>query len=123
MSKNFHIGDILSITTGRLVSPNHMDGIYKILNFMTRDKLFTHQLPRASEECKPFLLKQMPWLIEISVEEVNEENWETWLAEIVQKYGKFHKVEQIPSDYHSNINPLTELKQMTSAKIIPIIVK
>mgnify|MGYP001172845513 FL=1 len=107
MSKNFHIGDILSITTGKLVSPNHMDGIYEILDYMTGDKLFTHQLPRASEECKPFLLKQMPWLIEISAEEVNRENWETWLAEIVQKYGEFHKVEEIPSDYHSYINPLT----------------
>ena len=95
MSKNFHIGDILSITTGKLVGPNHMDGIYKILDFMTGDELFTGQLPRASEECKPFLLKQMPWLIEISTEEVNQENWETWLAEIVQKYGELHKVEQI----------------------------
>jgi hypothetical protein len=27
--RGFHIGDILSITTGRLVSPRHMDGIYE----------------------------------------------------------------------------------------------
>jgi hypothetical protein len=95
MSKSFHIGDILSITTGKLVSPNHIDGIYKILDFMTGDQLFTHQLPKASEECKPFLVAQMPWLAEISAEEVNEKNWETWLTEIVQKYGVTHEVKQI----------------------------
>ena len=51
MSRDFHIGDILSVTTGRLVSPRRMDGVYDILNFMTGDNLFTHQLPRAAREC------------------------------------------------------------------------
>jgi len=46
-TKDFHISDILSITDGRLVSTRHMDGIYEILNFMTGDNLFTHQLPRS----------------------------------------------------------------------------
>jgi len=31
----FHISDVLSITTGRLVSSRKMEGIYKILNHMT----------------------------------------------------------------------------------------
>jgi hypothetical protein len=60
--KKFHISDVLSITTGRLVSTRHMDGVYDILNFMTGDSLFTHQLPRANEECKPYLLEQFPQL-------------------------------------------------------------
>jgi len=53
--KEFHIGDVLSITHGRLVSPRHMDGIYDILNFMTGD-----QIPRATEECREPLLRQHP---------------------------------------------------------------
>lgn len=59
-SKEFHISDILSITTGRLVSTRHMEGVYDILNYMTQDNLFTHQLPRAGEECKPWILFQHP---------------------------------------------------------------
>ena len=47
-SKRFHISDILSITTGRLVATRHVEGIYDILGFMTGEELFTHQLPRAS---------------------------------------------------------------------------
>lgn len=46
--KRFHLGDVLSITTGHLLSPRHMEGVYEILNHMTGDQLFTHQLPRAS---------------------------------------------------------------------------
>lgn len=53
-TKTFHIGDILSVTTSRLVSPSHIDGVYSILNWMTCDNLYTHQLPRAADECAPF---------------------------------------------------------------------
>lgn len=60
--KEFHISDILSITTGRLVSTRGMQGIYDILNYLTGDNLFTHQLPRASEECEPYLKRNYPKL-------------------------------------------------------------
>lgn len=35
-ARNFHLGDILSITTGRLVSRRHMEGVYDLLNFNDR---------------------------------------------------------------------------------------
>lgn len=60
--KNFHISDVLSVTTGRLVSYRHIDGVYDILNFLTGDQLFTHQLPRAGRECEPWLRTQFPQL-------------------------------------------------------------
>jgi len=61
--KRFHISDVLSVTTGRLVSYRHMDGVYAILNFLTGDNLFTHQLPRAMDECRPWLRTQFPKLM------------------------------------------------------------
>lgn len=112
MSKRFHLGDILSITTGRLVSPRHIDGIYDILNYMTGDNLFTHQLPRASEECRPYLLMEMPWLGEIDANAVSGENWEQWLREQVKKYGEYHDVRPIHPEDHENIDPIDELKRM-----------
>ena len=120
MPKKFHLGDILSITTGALVSPNHMEGIYQILNFMTGDNLFTHQLPRASRQCEPYLVKQLPWLSEISAEDVNEKNWESWLAKKVEKYGEFHEITPIPTSEYKYQEPIKELQQMTSAKIVII---
>jgi hypothetical protein len=56
----FHLGDVLSITTGHLVSPRGVDALYAILNYMTGDNLYTHQLPRAAQECRPHLIKQFP---------------------------------------------------------------
>lgn len=75
-TKLFHLGDVLSITDGRMMSPRHMDGIYDILSFMTGDSLFTHQLPRAMKECQPFLLKQHPQLAGIQFGPVTGENFE-----------------------------------------------
>lgn len=60
--KQFHISDVLSVTTGRLVSSRHMEGIYEILGFLTGDTLYTHQLPRAMRECEPWLRTQFPSL-------------------------------------------------------------
>lgn len=68
MTKRFHISDVLSITTGLLVSTRHCTGVYDILNWMTQNNLYTHQLPRASDECKPHLLRQFPWLEKVDAD-------------------------------------------------------
>lgn len=57
----FPVADVLTITTGRLCS--EMGRVYEILNFMTGDSLFTHQLPRAMEECGPWIAAQYPELM------------------------------------------------------------
>jgi hypothetical protein len=122
-TKDFHLGDVLSITTGRLVSPRHIDGVYDILNFMTRDNLFTHQLPRASDECKPHLLRKHPQLADIEVPELNESNHKQWLAEQVAKYGEYLPVEQIPMDDHAVKNPIEEAVEMMGSADKVIVVE
>lgn len=89
-TKDFHIGDILSVTTGRLVSPEHIGGVYKILNWMTSENLMTHQLPRASRECEPFLKAQHPDLSEIVVpDSINsEETLLFWLAGVTEQFDR-----------------------------------
>ncbi len=122
-SREFHLGDILSITTGHLVSPRHIDGVYDILNFMTRDNLFTHQLPRACDECKPYLLRQYPQLEGIDASQVNVDNWQEWLAGQGKVYGEHLSVEQIPMDDHTEKGPLEELREMAPDKPIIVIEK
>lgn len=112
MMKEFHLGDVLSVTTGLLVSPSHIQGVYNILNYMTGHDLFTHQLPRASEKCKPFLFKQFPQLKNITGEEVNKENWKQWLDEQVEKYGESFNVEPMPQGEYKAMNPVSEFIEM-----------
>lgn len=113
-TRNFHIGAILSITTGFLMpTPDYdhpMDALYDILNFMTQDNLYTHALPRAANECKPYLIDAFPhWPHKVHADQVNsEEKSERFLASCVNLYGAYHAVTQIPRDDHDYIHPIQE---------------
>jgi len=51
MGRLFGLGCVLSVTTGRVLSRQGMSGIYELLDFMTTDSLYSHQLWRARQEC------------------------------------------------------------------------
>lgn len=112
-TKKFHLGDILSITIGRLVSPRHMEGVYDILNYMTGESLSTHQLPRVYDECKPHLLEQMPWLDEIKDDprRIRQKPFH-WLDEQVARYGEMHEVRPLKHGEHVSIDPIQEAAQL-----------
>lgn len=95
MNKLFHIGDILSITTEILVSPTEMDGVYKILNYMTNNNLTTVALVFVSRDCKSYLLKQHPQLENVDVSNIVKKNWKDWLEEQVIKYGEMLSVKPL----------------------------
>lgn len=56
-SKKFHVGDILSITNKRLVSPTQMDGVTAIMEYMTdsEGQIYSIGLTFAAKQCKPYL--------------------------------------------------------------------
>jgi hypothetical protein len=118
MSRAFHLGDVLSITTERLVSPNHMDGVHEILDYLTGDTLFTHQLPRAMGECNPALLAQHPQLAEVQVPDDLGDSDDpvaevaAWLAGQVEQYGETLEVAPLDPADHTRIHPVTELGLM-----------
>lgn len=111
------LGDVLSVTDGALVSRDHIGGVYRILNFMTGDQLFTHQLPRASEECRPAILAQHPWLAD-----VHSPVWDHdgdieaqvfgWLDEMEAKHGATVLLTPLAEVDHTRIDPITELRMM-----------
>lgn len=87
MEKQFHIGDVLSITTGYLLSSN-TDGIYRIFEFMTKDSLFYHQISRVFSECKHHLLKQHPQLNNVDTSKLTHKNCQEWLNQQVARFGE-----------------------------------
>lgn len=112
MKKEFHLGDILSITTGRIFSTSGMGGIYAILNFMTGEKLFTNQLPRTSDTCKPSLFKQFPHLEELDTSEVNKDNYQDFLNKQIEQFGEFHEVSHLDEDIYEHKDPILEAEEM-----------
>lgn len=111
MSKHFHIGDILSITGEKLVSPRLISGVYDILNYMTGDELYTHQLPRAMRECRPHLLKKYPQLAAVDESGVTPETWRAWLDDRIAEFGETLPVDPLPEHAHEFIDPISELAE------------
>lgn len=111
---DFALGDVLSITTERLVSRDHIAGVYRILNYMTGESLMTHQLPRVAGECKPVLLAQHPQLAAIVVpdELSTAEAVYAWLDEQEKVYGATLPVSPLNPEDHTSIDPLAELGLM-----------
>lgn len=125
-TKQFHIGDILSVTTGRLVSPDHMSGLQALLEWMAGEPIWTHQLGRVAVEATPTLRAAFPDLaaIEPTDEQMaSKTTVEAWLADIVAKHGTHRDVPRIPQGQHVAVDPISELVDMVGAdRVIPVVV-
>lgn len=108
MKKKFKIEVVLSAVKGILLCS--MDEVYEVLNFLTGDNLFTHQLPRAGQVCRIPVFKQHPFLKEINVEDINPQNVWQRVAEIKAAYPNEIELEPIANWTH--INPIEEAVTM-----------
>lgn len=110
-TKTFATVDVLSTITGRLIGD--IGGVYQVLNWMTGESVFTHQLPRISSEARPVILAMHPQL-GLAVEEagqVTPENYKQWLATWEDRYGPEIAVPKFTADTHERIDPLSELSE------------
>ena len=122
-TKEFATCDVLSTVTGRLVGK--MDGIYQVLNWMTGESVFTHQIPRIGREATPVLVAAHPALQQAvdEAEQVTRENWKEWLQTWEDRYGPTISVPKLGADTHERIDPMSELAEMVHPdKIIPVVI-
>lgn len=111
--KQFHLGDLISVATGRLFSPTGMSGVYDILNYMTNDSVSTFQIPRFIDECSPYMYERHPFLREIDVPLLDtREASLAWLGEQVAKYGEWFEVRPIHPEDHENLSIFEEAERM-----------
>lgn len=90
----FHLGDLLSVTTGVLVSPRYMDGVCDILGYLLTTQFDLDRLTEAMDLCRPFLLTEFPSLLEVRPVDVSFENWRGWLDEQVGVFGEWQEVQR-----------------------------
>ena len=124
MKKTFDMRAVLSVTTGRLLTKprgdkdNRIGALYEILNWMADDNLYTHQLPRAMQQCAPHLIRLFPEL-EVAESRLaglddslgNAADPGRVIAEWIDSLGlkAEYEVPQIPMDDRSHVDPYTEL--------------
>lgn len=116
--RNFKIEVVLSAIGGVLLCK--MDEVYEVLNFLTRDDLFTHQLPRAGKVCRMPVFNQHPFLKEIQLDHINSENVWDELAAIKAKYP--NEILLTPIENWHSINPIEEAVQMMGGEDKVIVV-
>ena len=117
-SKTFKLEEVLSAVSGVLLCK--IDKVYEVLNHLTGDSLFTHQLPRAGRVCRIPVFKQHPFLKEIDTSDINPENWQEKLAVIKAKYP--NEVELYPIQNWTHIDPIDEAFDMMNGDDSKIIV-
>lgn len=106
-----HIGDLLSVITGRMLAPGGFGDVHKLLDYITGDQLFTHQLLRAFEVVKPIMAERYPTLAAIDVPEDVGARFKEWLADVASKHGEMHDVEPIGNAWERR-DPMAEAVEM-----------
>ena len=120
-TKEFPTRDVLSTITGRLMGD--IGGVYEVLNWMTGESVYTHQLPRISREAAPVLVAAHPTLQQAvdEAEQVNQENYLTWRQMWEDRYGPTISVPKFTADTHERIDPMSELAEKVHPdKIVPV---
>lgn len=115
MVREFHLGDLLSVTDGHLLSPRKMEGVSDLLSYMTGERLWVHALIRAADFCTPYLLGRYPFLVDLKMPSEFTGNVEAslkWLDEQVAVYGEMFEVEPLPEGEWNSIDPIEELVSM-----------
>lgn len=106
-NKDFHISDVLSITTGRLVSSDGMNGIYNILNHMENDSLTTTGLTVVKDKHTATLDALYPQLsknsLKMELQELDnslnttnntEQTVSAWVKKLENRFGSYFSVPQ-----------------------------
>ncbi|MFJ6559962.1 hypothetical protein ACIQMV_08775 [Streptomyces sp. NPDC091412] len=120
-ARTFPLADILTMTTGRLLSARHMDGVYDIANWMTGESLMTHQLPRAADACGPALLAQHPQLKGVEPPAgVDAPDLMAWLANTEREYGHELSVAPLAAEQWRHQDPIEELCDMVGPERVVV---
>jgi hypothetical protein len=125
-TRDFPARVVLSVTTGRLLTRRRDDGsngiqdIYELLQHMTGENPWTHQLPRFAAKCKPWLLKWHPQLAlaDDHLDDLDQRlkngdadtAVELWLNTLPLE--PHMAVSQIPKRDHVSRDPIDELVEM-----------
>lgn len=122
-TKAFPTADALSAITGVIVSEKKIGAVYEVLNWMSGESLFTHQLPRVCGEAQAAAIKLQPALEAAckEAEQVTTENWREWAATWVDRYGETITLPKMGADDHERIDPISEIAEKIPPERIMVV--
>ncbi len=134
----FPIEDILTVTTGRPISRRGVSALYDLLGFLVGEVPFTHQIPRISKICAPYLLRQFPQLggseidqeiarLDRQIEGATEDLLAqyrilfAWRVDVAEKFGAMFEVADLPEELRDSRDPIEEMAEMRGKPPIVVI--
>lgn len=115
-----HIGDLLSVITGIMLAPGGFGDVHRLLDHLTGDTLFTHQLPRAFDFVKPIMAERYPALAAIDVPKDVGARFKEWLASTVATHGEFFDVDPIAGNQWERRDPISEAQAMFGDRMLVV---
>ena len=104
-----HIGDILSITSGRLVSREGFSSFHRALTYMAGEDVYVHQVAHVMAEARPVLLERYPLLADVvPPDDIDETTVGEWLNEQSRLYGEFLELPRMSCGQHKSMNAVSE---------------
>ncbi len=114
--KSFDLGSVLTVTTGRLFT--EMEKVYDILNYLSNDSIYTHQIPRVMEAAQPYVLTQYPQLEGVG-KDVVINSWKdakAFLDSQKEVFGDSFALSPMPKEMCEHIDSIEEAIEMRSTK-------
>ena len=113
-TREFRLGDLLSVTAGGILSPSGPDGIFALLSWMTGEQLYPFQLARVAAEARGPLLAQHPDLAAVTVPDGmdSQDKLTAWLAALAATLGETRAVAPLAPREHTHADPVTELQAL-----------
>jgi len=101
-TKTFRLGDVLSFTDGRLMSRDHMDGVYRMAHWVLDDPgISTIGLLSAAAPVKAHLESLFPELVGIDFPEITSDNYDRIMSGLEAQYGDSFEVTQAPDGWQT----------------------
>ena len=89
----FHTLDLVTVYTGVLVTTRGVKAVYELCGYILGDPgLMTHQLPAATNACKPVLREQYPWLEGLEPPVNDLPALAVWSDDLVDRVGPAQQV-------------------------------
>lgn len=86
-TKDFHISTVLSVGTGILLT--NFDKVHEMLDFMTQDSLYTHQLVASGYIMETEIKRQFPFIQELEIPELPpvQQACDEWVKPLGEMHG------------------------------------
>ncbi len=114
--RTFDLGSVLTVATGKLFT--EMANLQYILDYLSNDSIFVHQIPRVMKTAQSYVLAKYPQLEGVG-QDVVINGWEDVKAFLDSQkavLGDSFALSPMPREMYEHIDPIEEAIEIRSGK-------